>query len=77
MEPHQYLPLCTFTVIGDNSRSGLKSQSVVLYKGEAFSVWGKQKDLIDPDCEHWGTEDGWLLKIEKKDLVNLVGANTL
>ena len=77
MEPHQYLPLCTFEVIGDNSRYGVTSQSFFLYKDQAFNVWSKQKDLIDPDCEYWGTDNGWLLKIEKKDLANLVGANTL
>lgn len=73
----KYRPLCTFQVVGDNFRYAAKSQSVFLYKDQVFTVWNKQKDLIDPDCEHWGTGDGWLLKIEKHDLANLVEVNEL
>lgn len=71
----KYEPLLTFAVIADNFHHGIKSQTFFLYKGQVFNVWGKQKDLVDPDCEHWGTDDGWLLKIQKRHLANLVEAN--
>jgi hypothetical protein len=73
-----YKPLCTFEVIADNYYyPNARSQSIYLHEDEEFSVWNKQKDLFDADCEYWATHDGWLLKIEKKHLAHLVEVNDL
>jgi hypothetical protein len=72
-----YKPLCTFEVIADNYYYGSKSKKVFLYKDQAFSVWNKQKDMFDSECEHWATYDGWLLKIERHHLAHLEEVNSL
>ncbi|MBM3453543.1 MAG: hypothetical protein FJX80_00195 [Bacteroidetes bacterium] len=72
-----YKPLCTLEVIADNLYLEKKSQKVFLYKDLAFSVWNKQKDLFDSEHEYWATHDGWLLKIERKHLANIVEMHDL
>ena len=67
-----YKTLCNLELIADNPSLGLKSQKIILYKGESFSVIHKQKDLFDSNLEHWTNLYGWIIKISEKDLPNIV-----
>ena len=72
-----YKPLCTFEVVADNYYYGIKSQNVFLYKDQTFTVWNKQKDMLDSEHEYWATYDGWLLKIERHHLAHLEEVSSL
>jgi hypothetical protein len=67
-----YKTLCNLELIADNPSLGLKSKKIILYKGEPFSVVHKQKDLFDSDVEYWMNLYGWIIKINKNDLTNIV-----
>ena len=67
-----YLPVKTFDVIADNFFLNKKSQKISLYKQEKVGIIYKQKDMFDDSIEHWTTSCGWVLKIHKSNLDDLI-----
>ena len=67
-----YKTLCDLELIADNPSFGVKSQKVISYKDQSFSVIHKQKDFFDSDIEYWTNSFGWIFKINRKDLGNII-----